>query len=62
MVEVGRRGEVASPPKPVVGSKHSYPEKKINSNSENGSGGMWWWVGRDGGTSPPKPMLGSERS
>ena len=28
MVEVGRRGEVASPPKPIVGSKRSYPEKK----------------------------------
>ena len=23
---------------------------------------MWWWVGRDGETSPPKPMLDSERS
>ena len=28
MVEVGRRGKVASPPKPIVGSKRSYPEKK----------------------------------
>ena len=29
MVEVGRRGEVASPPKPIVGSKRSCPEKKF---------------------------------
>ena len=62
MVEVGRRGQVASPPKPIVGSKRSCPEKKINSNSEYGSGGMWWWVGRDGGTSPSKSMPGSEWS
>ena len=35
------------------------PGKIINFNSEDGSGGMGWWVGRDGGTSPPKPMPGS---
>ena len=62
MVEVGRRGEVASPPKPIVGSKRSCPKINNNSNSENGSGGIWWWVGRDGDTSPLKPMPGSERS
>ena len=28
MVEVGRRGEGASPPKPIVGSQRSCPEKK----------------------------------
>ena len=27
MVEVGCRGEVASPPRPIVGSKRPYPEK-----------------------------------
>ena len=62
MVEVGRRKEVASPPKPIVGSKRSCPKINNNSNSENGSGGIWWWVGRDGDTSPLKPMPGSERS
>ena len=62
MVEGGRRGEVSSPPKPIVGSKRSCPEIFFNSNSEYGSGGMWWWVGRDGGTSPRKLMPGLERS
>ena len=28
MVEVGRRREGASPPKPIVGSKRSWPRKK----------------------------------
>ena len=62
MVEVGRRGDGASPPKPILGSERSCPEKIIHCNSEDGSGGMWWWVERDCGTSPPKPMPGSDRS
>ena len=46
-VEVGRRGEGASPPKPDTRFETLMPGKTINSNSEDGSGGMWWWVGRD---------------
>ena len=52
MVEVGRRGEEVSPPQPILGSRRSFPDETIHSNSEDGSDGMWWWVGRDGGTSP----------
>ena len=56
MVEVGR----AHPNRCSVQNAHA--RKNINSNSEDGSGGIWWWVGRDGGTRPPKPMPGSEKS
>ena len=38
MVEVGRKGEVASTPKPIVGSKHSCPAEKIQLRK---------WEGRD---------------
>ena len=37
MVEVGRRGEGASPPKPIVGSKRSCPEKKTTSTPKMGA-------------------------
>lgn len=35
---------------------------KNHSNSECGSGRMWWRVGKEGGTSPSKPVPGSKRS
>ena len=58
MVEVGRRGEGTSLPESIVGSKRACPEKKINTISEDGRGGLWCWVGCDRGASPPKSMPG----
>ena len=40
MVEVGQRGEGVSPPKPILGSRRSFPDETIHSNSEGGSGRM----------------------
>ena len=63
MVEVvRRRGEGASPPRPIVGSERSCPENKNRHQLR-----VWerrdvvvGWEGR--GTSPPMRMLGLERS
>ena len=54
MVEVGRRGEVASPPKPIVGSKRSYPEKKkLASTQKMGAAGCSGGLGGTGERAHP---------
>ena len=53
MVEVGRRGEVASLPKPIVGSKRSYPEKKSTQTQKMGAAGCGGGLGGMGERAHP---------
>ena len=48
MVEVGRRGEGTNPPKPILGSKRSCPEKKLTPTQKMGAAGCGGGLGGPG--------------
>ena len=51
-----------SPPKPTLGSKRSCPKKNPLQLRRWEQRDVMVGVEREGGTSPPKPMPGSEKS
>ena len=53
MVEVGRRREVANPPKPIVGSKRSYPGTKLTPTQKMGAAGCGGGLGGTGERAHP---------
>ena len=53
MVEVGRRGEGASPPRPILGSKRSCPDKQLTPTQNMGAAGCGGGLGRAGERAHP---------